>query len=79
MLKFHVTHVNIHEGSTREKVLGFRGDNSDPMVGLFANVSCSRYATDAIADDHDVFHKNANLARCFIILCQPIDKTVISS
>lgn len=57
MLKFHVAHVNIHECSTRKKVLGFRGDNGDPMVGLFTNVPGSRYATDAIADDHDVFHK----------------------
>lgn len=51
-----MAHIYVHKRCTGEKMVSFGGNNGNPFVGKFPDMSCGGYSRDAISDDDDVFH-----------------------
>ena len=56
MLITHVPHVDVHEGSSREKVFRLPRNDGDPIIRPLSDVSRSCNSRNSIPNDHHVFH-----------------------
>jgi len=57
MFELHVTHINVHQGSSRKKVVAFSRNNSNLFIRIFTNMSGGRYTRYSISNDYNVIHR----------------------
>ena len=59
IFKLHVPHINIHEGGSREEMIGFSRDDGDSIVGQFSDMSSRGDACYSISDYYGMLHSNS--------------------
>ena len=56
MLILHVAHEHVHQGCAGEKMLRFRRDNGDLVVGAFPDFAGGCDPRNAVANNNDGTH-----------------------